>query len=277
MNTFQLIKSVLDEAYEAIPGTESERDAAVSEQLKQLSDEYKNLVNDGCLDYSDPSRRFAYIFRYTTSHANLVFSRISSNKQLRELFDREKLVVSCVGGGPGSDFLGILKYCLRAEKSLELKCQILDRDPAWSESWSDVDDKVDASFRISTSYQPIDVTDPSSWQSFKKHFQADFLTLIYFLSEVYALRADASGYFTALLNGMRPGAVLLYVDNNDSRFTGWFDKMVADAGLNVLVSSSVNELLPMHEEKTDLQPYYGKFGDPKLRANIAYRIVQKPA
>lgn len=276
VNTFQLIKSVLDEAYQAIPGTEPIKDAAIQQALTGLRTEYRDLLNNGSLDYSDPVRRFAYIFCYTTSHANLVYGRISASRQLQQLFDREKLTVSCIGGGPGSDFLGILKYCLRAEKSLDLKCQILDRDPAWSESWSDVDDKINAPFRMSTSYQPIDVADPNSWHTFRKHFQADFLTLIYFLSEVYALRGQATDYFKALLNGMRPGAVLLYVDNNDSRFTNWFDQMVAAAGLQVLVASTANELLPMHEEKRDLQPYYDKFGDPKLRSNIAYRIVQKP-
>lgn len=276
MNTFQLIKSVLDEAYQAIPGTDADKDSAIKGALSGLRAEYRNLVNNGSLDYSDPVRRFAYIYCYTTSHANLVFARISSNPQLQALFDRDKLVVSCIGGGPGSDFLGILKYCLRTEKSLDLKCQILDRDPAWSESWSDVDDKVNAPFRMSTSYQPIDVANRDSWQTFRKHFQADFLTLIYFLSEVYALRDQASEYFKALLEGMRPGAVLLYVDNNDSRFTNWFDQLVTDAGLQVLVASTTNELVPIHEEKRDLQPYYDKFGDPKLRSNIAYRVVQKP-
>ncbi len=276
VNTFQLIKTVLDESYQAIPGTEPEKDAAIQEGLTRLRSEYRNLVNNGSLDYSDPVRRFAYIYCYTTSHANLVYSRISSNTQLQRLFDREKLTVSCIGGGPGSDFLGILKYCLRAQKSLELKCQILDRDPAWSESWSDVDDKINALFRISTAYQPIDVTDPTSWQAFRKHFHADFLTLIYFLSEVYALRDQASVYFKALLNGMRPGAVLLYVDNNDSRFSGWFDGMVGAAGLEVRVSAATNETLPLHEDKSDLQPYFNKFSSPKIKSDIAYRVVQKP-
>lgn len=276
MNTFQLIKTVLDEAYQSIPGTESVKDAEINRALKELRKEYSNLINTGSLDYSDPARRFAYIYCYTTSHANLVYTRILESQQLQKLFNHDKLAVSCVGGGPGSDFLGILKYCLINEKSLDLKCQILDRDPAWSESWSDVDDKIDATFRISTTYQPIDVTDPSSWQTFRKHFNADFLTLIYFLSEVYALRDKATNYFEALLNGMKPGAIMLYVDNNDSRFTNWFDEMVADANLQVLKSSRANELPPFNEEKRDLQPYYTKFGDPKLRANIAYRIVKKP-
>lgn len=276
MNCFQLIKTVLDEAYDAIPGSEAEKDAAIEEALKDLSREYKNLLNKGCLDYSDPSRRFAYIYKYSTSHANIVYGKITEHKALKELFDREKLTISCIGGGPGSDFLGVMKYCLRAEKTVELKCQILDRDPAWSESWSDVDDKIESTFRISTTYQPLDVADHSSWRTFSKHFNADFFTLIYFMSEVYAIRERANDYFAALMANMKPGALLLYVDNNDSRFTDWFDKLAKDAGLEVIKSGMGFDQMPFHEDKSDLEPYYGKFTpDPKLKSNVAYRIVRK--
>jgi hypothetical protein len=278
MNCFQLIKTVLDEAYNAIPGSEAAKDAAIEKAFENLSSAYQNLLNKGCLDYSHPCRRFAYIYKYTTSHANIVYGKINEHKVLREVFDRERLTISCIGGGPGSDFLGIMKYCLRAEKSVELKCQILDRDPAWSESWSDVDDKVKSTFRISTSHQPVDVADPTSWKKFSKHFNADFFTLIYFVSEVYAVRDRASDYFAALMASMKPGALLLYVDNNDSRFTDWFDGLARAAGLEVVKSGAGFDQMPLHEEKSDLEPYYSKFNpDPKLKANIAYRIVRKPA
>lgn len=278
MNCFQLIKTVLDEAYQAIPGSEAAKDAAIEGAFANLTRAYQNLLHEGCLDYSDPCRRFAYIYKYTTSHANIVYGKISEHKVLRDLFERERLTISCIGGGPGSDFLGIMKYCLRAKKNVELKCQILDRDAAWSESWSDVDDKVRSSFRISTSYQPLDVADPTSWMKYTKHFNADLFTLIYFLSEVYAVGNRACEYFAALMANMKPGALLLYVDNNDSRFTDWFDRMVAHAGLEVVASGGGHDQMPLHEDKSDLQPYYSKFTpDPKLKANIAYRIVRRPA
>lgn len=277
MNCFQLIKSVLDEAYFAIPGKKATKDAAIEAALGELSKAYKNLLKKGCLDYSDPARRFAYLYRYTTSHANIVYNKINDHKSLRELFKEKRLMVSCIGGGPGSDFLGILKYCLKNQKKIDLKCQIMDRDPAWSESWSDVDDKVKSSFRLSTSYQPIDVADPNSWGKFNKHFQADLFTLIYFVSEVYAVADKASDYFATLLSQMKPGAMLLYVDNNDSRFTEWFDGLVKKAKLEVLKSGSGVEKMPWDENKSDLEPYFSKFSPTKLNADIAYRIIRNPA
>lgn len=276
MNCFQLIKTVLDEAYNAIPGNNTARDKAIGEALEGLSKAYQGLLKKGCLDYSDPARRFAYLYRYTTSHANIVYNKISDHKTLRQLFEQERLVVSCIGGGPGSDFLGILKYCLKNKKNVELKCQIMDRDPAWSESWSDVDDKVKSTFRISTTYQPIDVADPASWGKFIKHFQADLFTLIYFVSEVFAVADKANDYFATLLANLKPGSTLLYVDNNDSRFTGWIDGLVKNAKLDVLTNGQGVEKMPWDEDKSDLEPYFSKFGAPKLNADVAYRVIRNP-
>lgn len=277
MNCFQLIKTVLDEAYHAIPLGPLAKDAAIENALSQLSREYQRLRERGCLDYSDPVRRFAYIYRYTTSHANLVYRVIGGTSHLRQLFNQKKVTTASVGGGPGSDFLGILKYCLRAKKSPELKCQILDRDPAWGESWSDVDDKLGPTFRISTVFHPLDVTDAKTWTPFVKHFQADLFTLIYFMSEVYALRDGAAGYFQSLMSAAKPGALVLYVDNNSPEFTNWFDSLARAHGWTTMASACGDHLLPFEEEKMDLAPYIHKFTPPKIKANIAYRVAKKEA
>ena len=230
MNVFQLIKTVLDEAYQEIPGSDAEKDAAVKEQLEALSDEYTQLKIKGSLDYSDPARRFAYIYCYTTCHANLVYKAICSCDELGKVFDAQQLKIACVGGGPGSDFLGLLKYCLRREKQPRIKCQILDRDVAWSESWSDVDDKIGAALPISTSQHPLDVADESKWRTFKKHFDSDFFTLIYFMSEVFALQEKAAPYFAELFSKPSAGSKMLFIDNNSAAFVSWFDQLCQTHG-----------------------------------------------
>lgn len=278
MNCFQLIKTVLDEAYAEIPGKAgTERDDAIRTECTKLSAAYANLRRKGCLDYSDPACRFAYILKYTTSHANIVCELITGSKPLRSLFDGERVLVSCVGGGPGSDFLGIMKYCETHKKAPDLTCYLLDRDPAWGESWSDVGDKVGTAMNLRTAFNSFDVTDPAKWQVFKKHFAADLFTLIFFMSEVYALRDKAQGYFDALFSGMKKGAILLYVDNNSSEFYGWFDDLVKRHGLKVLDSGSGRAQMPYDEEKTDLGEFAknGRFESPKLKSDIAWRVVQK--
>lgn len=275
MNCFQLIRAVLTEAYAAIPGTDIVKDGLIAGHLKQLAADYRRLTVNGCLDYSDPARRFAYVFRYTTSHANLVYQRICGSATLRTMFDRPRVHLACVGGGPGSDFLGVLKYCQRRGKTPDIKCVLLDRDPTWGESWSDVDDKVGSALKLSTVFNSLDVTKPDQWQTFTKHHHADLFTLIYFVSEVYARRNEAQAYFESLFSNVKQGAVLLFVDNNDSRFVGWFDQLAATHGLQAVENGTEDSRMPLDEDKEDLEPYLTKFGPPKLKADIAWRVLQK--
>ena len=280
MNCFQLIKTVLDEAYGEVPGSDKEKDAAIKKEMDSLSDGYKTLLKKGCINYSDPARRFAYLFTYTTCHANIVFQRIDASTALKKVFEKPEVTISCIGGGPGSDFLGILKYCGLRKKKPALTCYLLDRDAAWGESWSDVGEKVASHLALRTHFNPFDVTDPANWQIFKKHFQADIFTLIYFMSEVYALRNKAEAYFDALFSKMKAGSVLLFVDNNSAEFRDWFDGLVKKHKLTVLESDAGVMKMPWRglgpEEKTDLEPYKTRLRrDPKLDANVAWRVVRK--
>lgn len=276
MNCFQIIKSVLDEAYVQIPGDESEKDEVINDALEYLREEYSQLSQECNINYSDPTTRFAYIYAYVTSHSNLVCSIIEQTPVLGDLFDNPKVKVACIGGGPGSDFLGIIKYLMKNKKSPTIKFQLCDREKSWAESWSDVDDKVeDLEFRISTSYLPLDVTKPDDWKSHRKYFQSDLFTMVYFMSEVFSLRDSANEYFANLFNQAKTGSLFLFIDNNSSQFYNWFDQLAENHKIVILSSKETNMTVPFDEDKSDLGKYFDKFDSPKLKANVAYRIGKK--
>src|SRR5260370_26432400 len=111
MNCFQLVKSVLDELYEQVLYEHgNDTDKIIKEKLAYLTATYGNLLSDVDVDYGDSATRFAYIYRYTTAHANMVYDVIKDSEALKNIFNDETVTVSCIGGGPGSDFLGILKF-----------------------------------------------------------------------------------------------------------------------------------------------------------------------
>ena len=203
-------------------------------------------------------------------------SIIEQNNVLGNIFDNKKVNVACIGGGPGSDFLGILKYLMNNKKSPTIKFQLCDREKSWAESWSDVDDKVeDLEFRISTSYMPLDVTKRDDWKSYIKYFQSDLFTMIYFMSEVFSLQDSANEYFANLFTQAKTGSLFLFIDNNDSQFYNWFDRLAENPKIDILSSNETKMTVPFDEEKLDLGKYFAKFSSPKLTANVAYRIGRK--
>jgi hypothetical protein len=110
----------------------------------------------------------------------------------KNLFKSNELRISCVGGGPGSDLLGVYKYVLHRQaikphdKMPNMTFHLLDKEDAWGESWSDVDAMTKSAISSSTMFRIIDVCDPVSWEKHKKFLQADLFTFVYFFSEIFS-------------------------------------------------------------------------------------------
>jgi hypothetical protein len=240
-----------------------------------LSSKYSQPAKGLTIDYSDPVTRFAYIYRYATAHANIVYEVLARSKSLSALFDEDSVHVSCLGGGPGSDFLGILKFVEDEDKKPKLKCILYDKEQAWGECWMDVEEKLATKLQITTFLQPFDITNQHSWSAHTKFLNGDLFTMVYFMSEVYALKAKADNFFDYVMGNCKRGAYFLYVDNKSPEFTGWFDALAAKHKLVVIESVKESFQLGSDEEKRDLGKHFKKFECPKITAQIAYRVCQK--
>ena len=279
MNLMQLIKLVLDDAYAAINAPDdATKDKLINNELANLSAEYGKLTSETSapIDYSDPVKRFAYIFKYTVAHADYIMQLVWNSDRLRDLLAKKSIEVACLGGGPGSDLLGILKYLINSgAKDLSLKCYIFDKERAWGDSWSDVASSLNPPFQLFPVFQQMDVTDRNTWGSYQKFLRADLFTLSYFLSEVWKIKVNAEPFFDHCFSGMKSGSMILFVDNNDGRFCGWFDAMAAKHGLQSIKSGNGELTFSNEEEKRDLGIYFDKFGWPKRKSNAAWRVMKK--
>jgi len=271
---FELVKRVLDEQYQAI--TDPAKDDAIRKRLDELHDVYKDLTRPHSIDYADPITWFAYVSCYVAAHAVSVYNIVGQCRELQDVLAEDTITISCVGGGPGSDLLGILKHLAEKQLSPRLTCWILDSEQLWQECWCDIFDDLGQAYQgCSFTFASMDVCDSASWGPQRKHLSADLFTLVFFLSEVYQHKQQAEPYLHHLLDSMSDGAILLYVDNNHSAFYGWLDGLLAAHGLRVLLSETEDMRLPWEEEKTDLGEYYDKFGSPRLTLDIAYRVASK--
>ena len=243
---------------------------------KFLEDEYALLARVNRIDHSDIVTRFAYIYKYTTSHANLVYQIVKGSRDLSRIFDQEKVNITCIGGGPGSDFLGIFKYVMLAELRPILRCILFDKERNWGECWQDADEKIESDFRLSTIFQQFVVTDMSTVEHTSKYLNSDLFTMIYFMSEVYSLRTASEPFFNNLFDKAKKGSLFLYIDNNSPVFYEWFDSFASQNSMDILKSQELEmNITDYDEEKKDLGEYWRKFTSPKLRANIAFRICRK--
>jgi hypothetical protein len=278
MTLMQLIKLVLDDAYRRIHiNDEAEKDAHIKHEIDKLSTEYGRLTDTKgeCIDYSDALTRFAYIYKYTVAHADYIMQLIRMDSHLRELFTRKEVEIACLGGGPGSDLLGVLKHMISSNSKTTLTCYIFDKERAWGDSWSRVAKHVDAPFRLFPVFQQMDVTDSQTWASYEDYLQADLFTLSFFMSEVWRIRSKAEPFFDHCFARAKSGSLFLFIDNNSSQFYSWFDYLANQNELQAMLSGTTEFAFCNEEEKRDLGVYFDKFGWPKRKSNAAYRIMRK--
>lgn len=273
VNCYELVKQVMDETYDAIDGTDAEKDKAVKDALAVMSTAYGNLTTGGGPDYGEPASRLGYIFRYVTSHANLVSSLLQQSGETLDLFKREELTITCIGGGPGSDLLGIIKVLLMrsSQRTPRILAYICDREKMWMDSWGDVGMKLPEQVRLHTVYCQQDVCDVATWKE-RKYLDADLFTMIYFMSELYSRKADAAAYFENFFARAKKGALFLFIDNRDVRFSGWFEELAQKHGVHLLHSEDGARVTPNDEQESVLSGYVAKLGSTKLKTRISARI-----
>jgi hypothetical protein len=288
MTLFELVKLALDELYEEGKSEYGSKvDEKIKAKLKYLSESYKTLTVEDRdpIDYGDPATRFAYVLKYVATHGDYVVQQLMTLRNLcnGQIFQGDSLRVSCIGGGPGSDLMGVIKYLSENanEPVKKLTCYLLDGEQAWADTWTEIGDAIAADyFRVSVAFQKLDVTKPDSWNNQKKFLKADLFTFSYFVSEVKEFDKDriVGAFWTKLFDEAKVGAKFLYVDNGHDDFNNYFDAFWNDRDdIDCLYKSDNTWTTPRYSEQSDdLGEYKSKFNhNPKLKAMISTRLLKK--
>lgn len=284
MNCFEIAKRVLDRSFEKIEGTQEEKVRAIDERIKELRLAYGNLDDQGVIEYSDPITQFAYIYKYTTAHASYV-SKLLDKADGKDLLPKDGTVhLASIGGGPGSDFLGLLKFYNSSEyEDISVVSNSFDRDCDWSYCWSKVFEEArgcaegdEVCSSLSTNFHILDVCEDKATSRMSDYTDSDIFTMIYFMSEVYKRKDDANRFFTYLFDNMKSGAIVLFIDNKTNRYRDWFDSYVSEDKFEIVISNESRWTPSFDDQKAALGEYLDLLKEsPKLQAEVAYRVLRK--
>lgn len=285
MTLFELVKLALDELYaEGVKVYGAALDAEIKKRMAYLSSAYSSLNNMSRqpIDYKDPATRFAYVYKYTASHGDYLVQALQSvSPSIGNIFSSTSARISCIGGGPGSDIVGAIKFISDTGIHLDrLTCYLVDGEQAWADTWTEIGDALSLSVPINVNFQPLDVTQPSTWASQKKFLSADLFTLSYFASEVMAFDQTGvvTGFWKLLFDEAKPGARFIYIDNGHSDFNDYFDyQWKSRSDVKPLYAVDNVRQLPRFSEQTDsVAEYRTKFGQsPKVQSYVSIRALEK--
>lgn len=300
LNCFRVVKGVLDELYNQLPAPSEERNTIIQNRLELFRDTYKSLRTGKVPSYNDLFKTYAYTYCYVAAHANIVYNllNLESSHELAGAFIEREIKLSCIGGGPGSDLLGILKFMQQNDKVGALRFDVYDKEENWTipiRMWRKLLPDLYGQFIVSGRFATVDVNDSKSWKKYPKIWDADLFTISYLMSEVYSTKNDAEAFFKSLFEKAKPGSFFLFIDNILVPTHKWFDSLVeahnqrGTQGHIRLINTSDNYPMQQYsfciennERKDDLIPHYGRYYDqfglvscPKLKSDVVFRICRK--
>ena len=208
---------------------------AVLKTIRQHLDnsfaEYYN--NEPSIDYEDPLCRLAYLYRYAPAHANLFehVLRNSTEISLRRFYANNwTLNICAVGGGPGTELLGIAKYLVSRPQLMPRKIAftVLDSVPHWAELWQHLADLIETQLCssleetqvhppiIAPSFLPLDVFNADSCRSYAYQFRrAHVVVFNYLFSENKTRLDEARLAIERLAELTPPGCAFVVIDRRE--------------------------------------------------------------
>lgn len=282
---FQLVGKVLDQLKVDVDNACGNKgDAAVTQCLNNLSEAYGKLTDPSRkpVDYAAPENRLAYVYCYVAAHSDYVYQILNRTTKIlgSNLTARKKIVVTALGGGPGSDLVGLMQYLVECNdcKLETVTAYLCDREQAWADCWTEIGEEVQAGFRLNVNFQPLDVTNADSWTKQKKYLSADLFLLVYFASEVASLGEKAAQFWAELSMSAKAGSYMLVIDNDHTFFNDFIVKNVVGKNWSVLKEEGLYLTPSGDEQKSDLGEHLQRYGrHPKLKGDLRYWVLERKA
>lgn len=253
-------------------------------------------------DFRDKSKQWCYMYLFMLNHSYLLFysiKRAVEDNFIKINPNGSPLNVCAIGGGPGSDILGL--YLLLNEKNCVKPwirhVDVLDKFVEWEESWKQINEHLPDHLKESigdVTYSQFDfVTEALDKSNQEKIEAAHVVTMTKVLSSAAAWLKDMQpnpkgssekterNAVSSILDHMRNGAILLYLDNNVGSLNNIIRDKASHLGFTVL-----REITLKKEDVT--VPKYFQYIDTELRRklktwnpsrgahNETFIILQKP-
>lgn len=202
--------------------------------------------------------------------------------QVSKVFDQPIVKVACVGGGPGSDILGIAKFIETHEiANVALDITVLDKTAEWSVVRTALVNTV-GGIKITQKNQTLDMTTLDAWTDDWTFLDSDLFTFSFSLSEVwcYNQKKSVSGFIDKIISGSKKGALFVYLDNGGADFTPLMEaEFSLRADLKTVATLDDPEMRMSAAEQRDVieNAYSQLFGGErvKMKGNVAIRVWKK--
>lgn len=285
MSAFTQIAPVLQRLEKPLRSKHSDSlDDEFTQRLEYLSVAYRRLHGpmSHSIDYSEPETRWCYVFKYVAAHADYLYRVLRKGKAAGSrapLFNSKRALVACLGGGPGSDVLAVVRYLASQgdkEPVRAVHFVIFDIESGWEPVVKAVLAEAETDVKFTAEFRYLDVSDPATWSDIAFD-EFDLVTSSFFVSEIKRIKLGipAQRFWKSILGALRSGCVVAFNDNNDERISGYFDRIVSSVGgFETLVADA--EEVSCGDSFSPIQGFIDRLDHrPKRNGNTAYRVLRR--
>jgi hypothetical protein len=235
---------------------------------KENSEKWRQLQPD--INYEDAFCRMAYLYMNVAVHASLLEEAFSCYPDIKQLIETKvrsgsDLQICILGGGPGSELLGIVRYvqALQIGRTAHLDLVLVDQVKEWDESWHALKNGIDNQLKlgygddrghwptsISRSFLPLDVTSEEDFAHFATRFSnTDLFLICYLVSELKSSTEEFEKVIALLIRRSSNDAMVLFIDRDEKQVREAVERIISNN--EYLTSLGVRQVRGRLEDKLE--------------------------
>jgi hypothetical protein len=284
---FEIVKRILDTAIKRFGDKEGlSREEICRQMSAHLSEMSKQHRADApAIPYDDPLCRLGYLYMHVAANATM-FERalgLDAPQQVIRARAGGTLQVCSLGGGPGSELLGLTKFILgryKPENYLPKRIEftVVDVVPEWGETWTQLARQAESAFEASGLPPPVIVdrfyaVDASRGASYGKFAwlmsDIDLFVFNYFVSENLDHLDALAEALAVLATKAAKDAVFVFIDRREltDRINRWLGEVLPRVGFGPVDDPKVvGGSLDGDEQASDLGDYLTLVGkNPRVK------------
>jgi hypothetical protein len=281
IQSFEIVKPLLDEAGHRLSTGSAQGNQFVIAAIPYLSDTYGDSVQAQTIDFSDGAIQYAYLYKYMAAHANFVCKALDfcSNKVLPH-FTGDYLNIAVIGGGPGSEALGVAMFADDNNLRPKLNCLMCSPQAFWQATWDKLAPALSSKVNVELQHLPFDLTVAPTPEKISVIRGARIFFFVKVLSEVKNAKPAVEQSLASIITEAQSGSHFVFIDNLDVDLFRWFDAVVQQHSLVIEHSGEYFDFPIIDWQQIDkledhIQEIDG-WHKPMMKANLAIRIVVKP-
>jgi hypothetical protein len=204
----------------------------------------------------------------------------SDNATVRRHFLGTDLNIAVIGGGPGSEAVGLAMLEDYYGRESALHCLMCSPQPYWQRTWEKLQPVLSQNFTVDLHYVGFDLTAAVCDETPNIFEGAELFFFVKVMSEVKDFKPVVERSLASLFTQAKSGSHFVFIDNLDVDVYRWFDGLVEQHALKVEHSEeSPTFRIVDGQQKSDLKGHIREiegWHPPMMKAKLAIRLVTKP-